>query len=201
MRYRKLGLCAALAYGIAVPTASAQQLNSDQIQLIERTVATICNTVKETRGTKSAVQLQGDIKAQVGGLVDKVGESGAGGVGSLTREEFDGLSRSATAVALEGDRGCRERVFNKMFDRLSAEVPVKVSTGCMVTDPTGTPLNVRESPNGAMKGTLINGKQVQPLRFASAANGKPWAYVSDATGREIGWVFFPYLTCKGAGVR
>jgi hypothetical protein len=147
------------------------------------------------------VQLQGDIKAQVGGLVDKVGESGAGGVGSLTREEFDGLSRSATAVALEGDRGCRERVFNKMFDRLSAEVPVKVSTGCMVTDPTGTPLNVRESPNGAMKGTLINGKQVQPLRFASAANGKPWAYVSDAMGREIGWVFFPYLTCKGAGVR
>ena len=124
MPYREigLGLCAALACAIGAP-ASAQQLNSEQIRLIEHTVAAICDTVKEARGQKSAVQLQGDVKAQVGGLVGKVGEAGAGSTGSLTREEFEGLSRSATAAALEGDRGCRERVFNKMFDKLSAAEP------------------------------------------------------------------------------
>ena len=37
----------------------------------------------------------------------------------LTWDEFEGLSQDATAAALKGDQGCRERVFNKMFDKLT----------------------------------------------------------------------------------
>ena len=56
----------------------------------------------------------------MGGLVGKLAGASASGKGSLNREEFEGLSRDATGAALEGDRGCRERVFTKMFDRLSS---------------------------------------------------------------------------------
>jgi len=113
-------LCAALAWWISLPAASAQQLNSQQIQIIRDTAASICNTVKEAKGQKSESQIQGDVTAKLNGLVGKVIDIGGSGKGSLNDEQFEGLSRDATATALEGDRSCRERLFNKMFDRFSA---------------------------------------------------------------------------------
>ncbi len=114
------GLCAALACGVGFSAASAEQLNRQQIQLIQDTAASICNTVKEAKGQKTDLQLEGEVKAQLTGLLGKVLDVGGSSKGSLSREQFEGLSRDATATALEGDRGCRERVFNKMFDKLSA---------------------------------------------------------------------------------
>jgi hypothetical protein len=129
MHHRKLGLglCAALAWEVGVVAASAQQLNALELQLIRDTAMSICNTVKEAKGQKTDLQLEGEVKAQLRGLLGKVLDVGGASKGSLTREEFEGLSRDATATALEGDRGCRERVFNKMFDKLSdAELNNKV---------------------------------------------------------------------------
>jgi hypothetical protein len=58
---------------------------------------------------------------------------------------------------------------------------------CKVTDPTGTPLNVRESPNGKIVGTLANGALVAIVEAKDAANGKPWVKIVDAkTKRRIG---------------
>jgi hypothetical protein len=74
---------------------------------------------QEAKGQKSDVQIQGDVNAKLGGLIGKVANIGGSGMGALTREEFEGLSRDATATALQGDRDCRERLFNKMFDKLS----------------------------------------------------------------------------------
>ena len=120
---RALGLSLALGSGASISSALAQQLNSQQIQMIRDTAASICNTIKEAKGQKSDVQIEGDVKAQLGGLVGKVVDLGGAGKGSLSREEFEGLSQVATAAALEGDRGCRERVFDKMFDKLSMMPP------------------------------------------------------------------------------
>jgi len=110
-----LAICTVLASGGNISSGLAQQLSPQQIQGIQDTAASICNTVK-AKGQKTNVQSEGDVKAQLGGLVGKVVDIGGSGKGSLSREEFEGLSRDATAAALEGDRGCRERVFNKMFD-------------------------------------------------------------------------------------
>jgi hypothetical protein len=43
---------------------------------------------------------------------------------------------------------------------------------CKVTDPTGTPLNVRDSPNGKITGTLAH-----------------------KTKKPIGWVFREFVSC------
>jgi hypothetical protein len=234
-----LGFCTVLACGLGVVAASAQQLNPEQIQQIEYVTSFVCTTVKQQKGSTSREQLQADVNAKIGGIVGKVIPLGAGVQGSVSNENYEGLSRDATATALEGDRGCRERVFNTMFDRFNVRVaeavrgaaaapatapatsgpsvptiapttsaapapttsatPVTTSTECVVNNPSGRPMNVRETPNGAIKGSVNNRAHVRPLRFASAADGKPWAYVSDVTGREIGWMFSPFLNCSGPG--
>lgn len=66
--------------------------------------------------------------------------------------------------------------------------------GCRVADPSGTPLNVRDGPNGRITGTLPNGLAVRIL------SGDPtWARIGDdASGRPLGWVFRRYLACAAA---
>jgi len=201
---------AVLACGFGVSAAWAQELNSEKIQLIERTVSSICSTVKDLRG--ETVQLDAKAKAELGGaILSKIIPVGAEiGVGG-SYASYVGLSQDATATAVEGDRGCRERVFNRMLDFFSAQAaraagavpapattapPVKRSMGCVVTNPSGRPMNVRETPNGIIKEIIDNGSYVQPLRLASAENGMSWAYVADVRGRELGWMYVPYLACR-----
>ena len=67
---------------------------------------------------------------------------------------------------------------------------------CKVTDPTGTPLNVRDSPNGKITGTLANGSLVGIVEYKDAANGKPWVkIVGYQSKKPIGWVFREFVSC------
>ena len=91
----------------------------EQMEVIKQTASSICDTVKDAKGKKSQVQLEGEVSAKLTGLVEKLADIGITGGGSYTGEQFEGLTQEATASALEGDRDCRERIFNKMFDRLS----------------------------------------------------------------------------------
>jgi uncharacterized protein YraI len=66
---------------------------------------------------------------------------------------------------------------------------------CTVTDPTGTPLNVRVQPNGPILGALHNGTTVQVLQTTVDASGRPWVFVAPQEAGKNGWVFGAYLTC------
>jgi hypothetical protein len=75
-------------------------------------------------------------------------------------------------------------------------VTAELEPPCTVTDPTGTPLNVRDGPNGTITGTLSNGAAVTIAESKVADNGKPWVKVVDAeTVRPIGWVFREFVSC------
>jgi uncharacterized protein YraI len=79
---------------------------------------------------------------------------------------------------------------------LSASVAGAAGDRCKVTDPTGTPLNVRASPNGKIIGTLANGTLVSVAGYGEDANGKSWAQVKNyGTGKLIGWVFREFISC------
>jgi hypothetical protein len=81
---------------------------------------------------------------------------------------------------------------------LLASMTVAAAEGerCKVTDPTGTPLNVRESPNGKITGTLANDTLVAIVETKDAANGKPWVKIVDQkTKKPIGWVFREFVSC------
>jgi hypothetical protein len=66
---------------------------------------------------------------------------------------------------------------------------------CTVQDPTGTPLNVREVPNGEIYATLRNGVVVR-ANAARMHKGKPWVFVDRwPDDNAVGWVFDDYMIC------
>jgi hypothetical protein len=69
----------------------------------------------------------------------------------------------------------------------------ELSKHCMVTDPTGTPLNVRRF-DGKIIGALHNGEIIRVLRTGADPQGKPWAYVAYETNGE-GWVYREFISC------
>ena len=63
-------------------------------------------------------------------------------------------------------------------------------------DPTGTPLNVRASPNGDIVGTLRNGVQVTVLDRSMDRKRQAWVYVGRSEDRSpIGWVYRQFIAC------
>jgi hypothetical protein len=153
--------------------AFSQQLDIDQIELIKETTAAICDTVKDAKGTKTEYQLQGEIQAKLKGLAGKLANVGVEGKGNIGSESFEGLSREATASALEGDRGCRERVFNKMFDKLEAlEIKPDQNSRAAVLDPYNhewrCDISVEDKGKQLAGGTLDFGKVTTEPKMAYA---------------------------------
>ena len=68
---------------------------------------------------------------------------------------------------------------------------------CKVTDPTGTPLNVRETPNGRIVGTLKNNVDVYIIKIDYDSKGSPWALVRRYGHNQsgaFGWVFREFIS-------
>jgi hypothetical protein len=71
---------------------------------------------------------------------------------------------------------------------------------CTVKDPTGTPLNIRLSPNGPVVGTAKNGTELMFIEHRDV-DGKLWALVERFQPGELAadfdgaWVFGAYLDC------
>lgn len=93
------------------------------------------------------------------------------------------------------------RIAMSGFLYASTMVPALAASAmhCRVSDPTGTPLNVRAVPNGTIVSTMNNGTVVVVLS-QTTQDGKEWAYIG--TGKQelpAGWVFQEYLTCAPPG--
>jgi hypothetical protein len=79
---------------------------------------------------------------------------------------------------------------------VATTLPAAAQSRCRVLDPTGTPLNIRTSPNGNIIGTLRNGLLVSIIDSTNDDRGRPWALVAQfETGRRIGWVFREFIAC------
>ena len=88
----------------------------------------------------------------------------------------------------------RRRTFSGLlFAGLALATPGRAAERCKVTDPTGTPLNVRRF-DGHVIGVLHNGEIVRILRVGADRSGKPWAYVAYETKGE-GWVYREFISC------
>jgi hypothetical protein len=75
-----------------------------------------------------------------------------------------------------------------------AVAPALAVERCRVTDPTGTPLNVRDA-NMNIMGTIENARIVIIRRYGRDARGKPWAFVETPEGDPIGWVDREFVSC------
>ena len=72
------------------------------------------------------------------------------------------------------------------------------SKTCRVTDPTGTPLNVRLSPNGKVISKIINQTVVYPQSINYDDAGKPWILINvrqPGGDKMLGWVVREFVSC------
>lgn len=74
--------------------------------------------------------------------------------------------------------------------------PAFAQNRCAVTDPTGTPLNIRETPNGEIIGRVSNGVGIRVINTSSDERGRAWALISPR-GRNnvVGWVYREFVSC------
>jgi Bacterial SH3 domain len=71
---------------------------------------------------------------------------------------------------------------------------------CSVNDPTGTPLNFRDKPNGRIIGKLPNGEEVGLLGIVSDRNGKIWAKLEIGDKSIRGYALRKYIDCNSIPV-
>lgn len=81
---------------------------------------------------------------------------------------------------------------------MTVELPAQAAQVCKVTDPTGTPLNVRNQPNGRVINTLKNGREVKIEALTDDTKGRSWAKVGGndkGKYRIWGWVLREFISC------
>jgi hypothetical protein len=81
---------------------------------------------------------------------------------------------------------------------ISLPLSAKAEKICQVTDPTGTPLNVRSSPNGRITNTLRNGREVYIQKIETDEKGRLWALIGgyyQGQYKVWGWVFREFISC------
>eukprot|EP01036_Dinobryon_divergens_P019652 gene19652-biopygen17274 len=76
-----------------------------------------------------------------------------------------------------------------------ASVSTASARNCVVTDPTGTELNVRNSPAGDIVATMPNGRTVKLLGTRTDRSGKLWANILPEGYKIDVWVFREFLSC------
>jgi hypothetical protein len=112
---------------------------------------------------------------------------------------FVSVGSVATAWAQSGHAGGTigndEKALSGTRQELQSAGPDQDRNTCVVADPTGTPLNIRTSPNGKIVGKVGNGERIR-ISDQTTENGKEWAYISNAASRPIGWVFRKFLACR-----
>jgi hypothetical protein len=70
-----------------------------------------------------------------------------------------------------------------------------ISGACTVADPSPTPLNVRDGPDGQILGALSNGTHVRLGQNRTDARGAVWSYAVPIEGGRAGWVYRKYVSC------
>ncbi|MET3839022.1 hypothetical protein ABIE49_001100 [Bradyrhizobium sp. OAE829] len=105
----------------------------------------------------------------------------------------------AAAFAQSGNAGGTigndEKALSGTRQQLPSAAPDQDRNSCVVADPTGTPLNIRTSPNGKIVGKIANGERIR-ISDQTTEDGKQWAYISNAASRPMGWVFRKFLVCR-----
>lgn len=78
-----------------------------------------------------------------------------------------------------------------------AAVPALAQSRCAVTDPTGTPLNIRETPNGEIIGRVTNGVGVRVVNTSFDERGRPWVLIRPrgTPSQVVGWVYREFVSC------
>lgn len=122
-------------------------------------------------------------------------EGGAGDIMIDTQHLRADQNRRLTRVRIETITDAVQNYQRRQNEAPRSYQGQSQQANCVVADPTGTPLNIREAPGSSSKllGTLRNGTVLSVERVEDY-RGNSWAYIKD-----LGWVFLSYLKCDAVG--
>jgi hypothetical protein len=110
---------------ISVPFAAHAQTNDDPakaLQLITDTADRICNVVASS-GRSDTSEVQGQVKAELGGLASRLANVGISGSGKLDNENYQNVLRQDLATTLRDNAACKLKVFDTLQSRLLPNAP------------------------------------------------------------------------------
>lgn len=107
---------ALLAACLAAPL-QAQSLDSEAIALIVDTADRICGNIAREGGGSSA-SLEGEVGAEVSGLLGKLVDLGVSGTGGIESDEYYNVLREELGPEIRDTRRCREKIWDDMNAKL-----------------------------------------------------------------------------------
>ncbi len=108
---------AALAPLICAGWSAANADSHDALAAITDTAQKICNDVPTT-GERQSVIVNGDVKAEINGLLKKLGDLGISGTGGYSSDEYAGVLQKDLAQALKNNSDCKLSVLTMPVDRM-----------------------------------------------------------------------------------
>jgi len=136
-----------LMFLVLVPEAAlAQNLNAQKeaLQIIGDSADRLC-LKPPLEGSGSTVELSGTAKAELEGLLKKLGALGIQGSAKYQQSQFQGLLQKDLAAALKSSTDCRLKVFDDLKGKLLSAVapPTPLPTKPLALTFTGSPLFTR----------------------------------------------------------
>jgi hypothetical protein len=105
-------------------TANAEPLGDQAkaLNLITDTADRICNVITVS-GSARSVDVQGQVKAELGGLASRLADVGISGSGKLNEEEYQNVLRKDLADTLRNNATCKLKVLDTLSSKIIVPVP------------------------------------------------------------------------------
>lgn len=102
-----------------VRQAQAVAFTNEQSALIVATADQICTFAKSRKEKGNILEIKGEVSAELSRLAKVLSEAGFSGAVTFKDSDIEEFVKEST----QEERGCKERVFIRMFDQLASEAP------------------------------------------------------------------------------
>lgn len=98
-------------------SGSGQDTKEKALGLITDTADRICNVVT-TKGSVDSKSASGEVRAQLDGLLRRLGNLQISGSGDITSAQYEGVLREDLTKALKESSDCKLKVFEKLVEKM-----------------------------------------------------------------------------------
>jgi len=111
-------LAGSLLWTSLVSSAAAQvETFQQQLDIIADYAERICDRIP-LQGSGENVELSGEARAELSGVLGRLADLGVSGSGRYESEEYQGVLQKDLATTLQDARDCRREIHNKLTDRV-----------------------------------------------------------------------------------
>lgn len=108
-------VCATSIIGSAY--AESLEVQTKALALITQTADGICSIVSQA-GSSQSLNVKGDVKAQLNGLIRQLADLGISGAADFTADQYEGVIHADLATAIQHNAECKLKVFDTLQSKM-----------------------------------------------------------------------------------